>query len=78
MVGVDPDLIRRVGSNIMAARERAGLTIVEVAAAVELSGAFLENVEHGDQTAYDGLDLLTFLKIVRCVGSAAGHILFNG
>ncbi|WP_422785863.1 helix-turn-helix domain-containing protein [Rhizorhabdus argentea] len=75
MSGVDPDLIRRIGSSIGAARERAGISVEQVSSALSLSPELLQEIESGSVDAVGKLDLLTFLKIARAIGSSALNIL---
>lgn len=75
MIGVDRDLIGRVGSSIAAARERAGITVEQVSSALSVSPELLHEIESGSVDAVAQLDLLMFLKIVRAIGSTAQDIL---
>ena len=77
MIGVDQDLIRRIGYSIGLARERAGITVEQVAIALGISPDLLRDVETGNINACAELDLVTFLRIARAVGIAARNILLD-
>ena len=78
MIGVDNDLIRRIGSNIGDARKRAGLSVEQVAHGLKMSPDRFRGIEAGDIEACSELDLLTFLRLVRCLKSTATIILMIG
>lgn len=75
MVGVNPDLVRRIGSNIERARTRAGLTIAQLAATIGMSAEALTAIEAGDLHGFDNLSLTAFLAASRAVGTSARQIL---
>jgi hypothetical protein len=74
MIGVDQDLIRRIGYSIGLARERAGITVEQVAIALGISPDLLRDVEEAEMPPpFRHMTPLSSDDVARAVVAAVKH-----